>query len=232
MRIRLFTSFKMKRSGEKALFLIIFLLATFNVQGQDSTRLKSNFASLFGTTGTIQTPNTRIVGKFNGNIGVFENFGYDSLDNLVFCFGVHKNIEVGIQSDIPSKFNPKINFFFKIKGTEQGNFYGFKSKFIPSTAFGINRNSAFAVASYEIKDVEFSVGYNFSDSRKGMFSNISYQPFKFAAIQAEYVNNHVGLGLRYEYIGIEFSLIYSHSLYYENFLSQKAYWRIAYNFLN
>lgn len=139
---------------------------------------------------------------------------------------------MGIQSDIPSLINPEMNFFFKIKGTEQGDFYGFKSKFLPSTAFGINRNSAFAVTSYEIKDIEFSVGYNFSDYSKGLFSNFSYQPFKFAAIQAEYVNNTVGFGLRSEYVGIELSYIYFHSLYDENFISQNAYWRIAYNFLN
>lgn len=225
-----YTSFRIKKSCQKIFFLFIFILAAFNVQGQDSKRQKFNSASFFGTTGAIQTSNTSTVGKFNGNVGVFENFKYDSLDILVFSFGVHKNIEVGIQSDIPSNLNPKMNFFFKVRGSVQGNFWVFKSKFLPSTAFGINKNSAFAVASYEIKDFDFSFGYNFSDYSKGVFVNFSYQPFKLAAIQAEYINSSVGFGLRTQYSGIELSLIYLHTFYDKNIFPQNAYWRIAYNF--
>jgi hypothetical protein len=32
---------------------------------------------------------------------VFENIGNEELDNVTVCFGVHRNIEIGIQSDIP-----------------------------------------------------------------------------------------------------------------------------------
>jgi hypothetical protein len=215
---------------KKILFLFIIILAAFKVKGQDSLRIKLKFASIYGTTGAIQTSNARTVGKFKGNVGVFENFKHDSLDVLIFSFGVHENIEVGIQSEIPSNLNPKMNFFFKVRGSEQGNFWGFKSKFLPSTAFGINKNSAFAVASYIIRDIDFSFGYNFSDYSKGMFVNFSYQPLKFVAIQTEYLGNSIGFGLRTQYRGIELSLIYLHTLYEKNNFSQKAYWRIAYNF--
>jgi hypothetical protein len=216
---------------KKILSLFFFLcFITLKVRGQDSINVRRHFASIYGTTGLIQTSNTNTVGKFNGNIGVFENLSADSLDNLVFCFGVHQNIEVGIQSEIPSQPNPRMNFFFKIKGFKQGDLFGLKSRFFPSTAFGIHRKSAFAVASYAFRLFSFSSGYHFSDLSKGIFANFSFHPSRQGSFQCEFIDNTAGFGVRTYYRGIEFSLVYLHKLKDEKIMKENAYWRIAYNF--
>jgi hypothetical protein len=215
---------------KKILALICGILGALNLKGQDSTTPKFPFASIYGTTGIIHTPNTSMVGKFNGNIGVFENFRSDSLDQLVFCFGVHPNIEVGIQSEIPTQPNPRMHFFFKIQGFQQGRLFGLRSKYIPSTAFAMQKNGAFAIAGYAFRSINFSGGYGFSDFSQGVFANVSFQPIKYAALQSEYLDDSLGLGLRSQYRGIELSVVYRHGLGDEEFRGHNAYWRIAYNF--
>ncbi len=188
------------------------------------------FNSLYGTTGHILTSNAYTVGKMQGNIGVFENFASDWEDNLIFNIGVHDKIEVGIHSEIPSHPNPKLNFLFKIRANEQGEYFGLKSKFIPATAFGINRHSAFAVLSYQFKIVDVSLGYNFSDDRESLFSNIAIQILPFAQMQLEYVKNFVSAGLRFRYKGITASLLGSYALQDDDFNTELAYWEVAYRF--
>lgn len=222
---------RIQKMNLKSLILLLGF-CFFNVHGllgqPDNPTL--TFASLHGTSGAIQTSDAKTIGKFRGNIGVFENFRSDSLDRITFCFGVHDHIEVGLQSEIPTKADPRMNFFFKVKGNDQGNYFGLKSKFIPATAFGIHRRGAFAVASYQIHKVLVSVGYNFSDDTNGAFANLSYYPVRFIAVQAECLSNVIGVGLRGNYKGIEMSLMYSHPLSTSQFISENRYLRIAYNF--
>lgn len=123
-----------------------------------------------------------------------------------------------------------MNFFFKIKGFQQGQLFGLRSDLLPSTAFGIQRNSAFAVASYDFRSIGFSFGYNFSDYTKGMFANFSFHPIQYAAFQCEYLDNSFGIGLRTYYRGVELGVVYLHNLDNEEFIKEHAYWRIAYNF--
>ena len=197
---------------------------------QDAPISKTPFASRYGVTGVIQTADASTVGKFKGNIGVFENLRFDSLDNLVFAFGVHENIEVGIQSEIPSHRDPRMNFFFKFRGFDQGHFFGLKSKFFPSTAFGIHSRSAFAVASYDLKFLRLSTGYSFSDYTKGMFFNFSIYPIKYGAVQFEYVENTIGAGLRGVFKGVELSMIYMYNVDDQRLHGRNAFLRLGYNF--
>lgn len=205
-------------------------MASLLGKAQDSSFTKSHFASFYGSTGLIMTPNTRTVGKFNGNIGVFENFHSDSLDQVVFCFGVHPNIEVGIQSGIPTQPNARMSFFFKIKGFEQGRFFGLRPRLFPATAFGLQQNGAFAIAGYGFGPFDISGGLQFQ--RPGRRSLCQYQlpALQYAALQSEYQNGALGLGLRTQYRGVEFSILYRHHTSNDKPLAQNAWWRLAYNF--
>jgi hypothetical protein len=100
-----------------------------------------------------------------------------------------------------------MNLFFKIRGIEQGHLFSLNSIFIPSIAFGINKNSTFAVIGYEIWIFDISMGYDFSDNESGIFANISFQPIKYITIQTEYIDKFMGFGIRIQYFGIELSII-------------------------
>ena len=212
----------------KTLFLVIsvFPLLLF---GQNDKEMHL-FSSLYGTTGSILTSHAYTVGKFKGNVGVFENFSTDFEDNLIFNFGVHENIEVGIQSEIPTHPDPSMNFLFKIRANEQGSYLGFRKKWIPTTAFGIHRNNAFAVASYDFDFLQWSLGYNFSDDRQGLFSNLNIPIKKIAVVQLEYVDDKLAAGLRCRYKGITSSIIYFHNLKEKSLNNENAYWEVSYHF--
>jgi hypothetical protein len=210
------------------LFLFVFTSTFLYAENQLWTKIP--YASSYGTTGVIDTPNGKTVGRFNGNIGIYENMGNDTLDFCGICFGIHERVEAGLQSDIPSKENPKINFFFKIQGTKQGRIFRLNNIFIPSTAFGINKNSAFAVIGYDIWLFECSIGYNFSDMKQGIFGNISFQPIEYLTLQTEYYNKNIGVGLRTQFLGMELSFIYKYNIRDDIFKKENGWFRIAYNF--
>lgn len=207
--------------------VLVFLTQQVSAQIQDEIVL---FNSLYGTTGNILTSNAYTVGKFKGNIGVFENFDTDFEDNLIFNFGVHEKIEIGIQSEIPTHPNPTLNFFFKLRANEQGEYFGLKNKCIPVTAFGINRDNAFAVASYNFKLCQISIGYNFSDDRQSFFTGLNLRIIKEIHLQVEYVDNTFSGGLRIRYKGITAGMVYYHPLDMNTFDDKFAFWEISYNF--
>lgn len=149
---------------------------------------------------------------------------------MIFNFGVHENIEVGIQSEIPTHPDPSMNFLFKIRANEQGSYLGFRKKWIPTTAFGIHRNNAFAVASYDFGFLQWSLGYNFSDDRQGLFSNLNIPIKKIAVVQLEYVDDKLAAGLRCRYKGITSSIIYFHNLKEKSLNNENAYWEVSYHF--
>ena len=209
--------------------LLFFFLRVINGWAQDSLGI-IKFTSLYGTTGVYTSYDANTIGKLKGSISVFENFKFDSLDQIVFNFGVHEKVEVGIQSGIPAHSFSKLNFFFKFQGTEQGNFLGLKSKFLPATAIGANQYSTFAVASYAIKKLMASVGYHFSDNKQSAFYNISYYPIKFLAVQGEYFKDQLAFTLRIKYRGFVSSLLVAHNVDDSDFSSSKAYWNIAFYF--
>ena len=148
----------------------------------------------------------------------------------MFNFGVHEKIEVGIQSEIPTHPNPTMNFLFKFRANEQGSYLGLKKKWIPATAFGINRDNAFAVATYDFRLCQVSIGYNFSDNRQSLFSAVNIPIFKIIALQTEYVSNTISAGLRARYKGFTGGIVYSQALDNNNFDNKFAFWEVSYNF--
>lgn len=209
---------------------LIFLSGFFYGQlsyGQDTPN--PVLSSIYGTSGAIRTSEAFTRGKFMGDIGVLENLEADTKDRITFCIAIHEHLEVGIRSDIPSKKNAQMNFHFKIRGNDQGNYFGIKKRWIPATAFGINQESAFAVASYRIKRVRFSGGYSFSEGRQGPFSNFTWSPLHFLVLQGEYVQETIGVGVRGIYKGIELSLMHTQPLNTPLELSEYTWLRIGYN---
>jgi hypothetical protein len=107
----------------KVVVILLSLYSYCNAFSLDSLLLQ-NYPSLFGSTGAVLTPDARTPGRFRGSIGVYENFQTELEDNLLFLSGIHDQLEVGLQSDIPAQADPELNFFFKIRGNSQGSYFG------------------------------------------------------------------------------------------------------------
>jgi hypothetical protein len=206
----------------------VLLLASAQVTAQDSLNV-IKFISLQGNTGVYNTADATTMGKGKGSIGIFENTSDDSLDRVVFTYGIHEKLEIGIRSGIPAH-DPNLNFHFKFQGTEQGNFFGWKKRFLPATAVGVNRHSTFVVASYAIRKLAASVGYNFSEGKQSAFFNVSYYPVPLITIQGEYYRNHVAGVIRFKYKKIASGFFTSVNPKRSNSSGENMYWYLAFSF--
>ena len=206
---------------------IFFILAKPSLC-QDSIAIH-RFPSLHGSTGVFKTTDAFTAGKLKGTISLFENVRYDSLDQLVFNFGVHDQLDVGLQSGIPSH-DPTVNFVFKFRGTNQGNFFGFKHKLLPATAIGFNRQSTYAAASYYLTNWASTIGYHFSDGKQSLFANLSYHHKSGLAIQIEYLKNHFGSAIRFKHRQFTGGIFTAFELDKGRFEASKTYWSIGFDF--
>jgi hypothetical protein len=165
----------------------------------------ATFASQFGPTGAIRTPGAATVGHLRGKLAIWENLGDEDLDQVVLTVGATDFLELGLQSDIPSRARPALGFWFKGGIPQDWLFRG-----QPGTAFGIHRDSTFVVMGYRTLHLAGNAGFSFSDSRTGPFLNATVSPLEYLAAQAEYDHavKQVGVGLRGSYRFVQLSFTY------------------------
>ncbi len=208
-------------------FMILCLILPVFLLAQEKT---PEFNTLFGTTGALNTPSAYTLAKSEGRVGIFENLVIDEYDVLIFDYGIAERVEIGIQSDVPSKPDSKVWFFFKVQANEQGKLLGAESKFIPALAFGMNKNGTFAVVSYRFSSLCISIGYNFSKPEWPVFGHVNIQLLKTIALQLEYINNMITGAIRCRYKHMIFSLIYNHDITQQAFNSENTFVEITYVF--